>query len=118
MAAGLLLEHLDAPGIARGNIGADRDRCGVKAGNGLHIGHRNLARGGSNDSGDVLGATRHRRAAAEHRLRGAPRRQTVDLGADDAFQKIRGARRQFERTKQEAPGLENDLDPAPPEQGR
>ena len=112
MSARLLLEYLDAAGVTLGDVGADGDRGGMKAGDRLHIAHRDLTRGGRDHRGDALGAAFNRRAAAEHGLAGVPRRQAIDLGAHDALEEIRRPRREFERTKQETRGLEHDLDPA------
>ena len=118
MAARLLLEHLDAPGIALGDIGADGDRGRMEAGHRLHIVIATLRVVAAIMVVMLSVPLAHRRAAAEHRFAGAPRRQAVDLRAHDAFEEIRRARRQFERTKQEAFRLQHDLDPAAPEQRR
>src|SRR4051794_34646261 len=102
MAAGLLLEHFYASGVTLGDIGADRNRSRMETRYRLHIAGRDLAGGRRDHRRDVFGPADHRRTAAEHRLAGAPRRQAVNLRAHDAVEKIRGARRQFERTQQEA----------------
>jgi hypothetical protein len=41
-----------------------------------------------------------------------PRRQSVDLGANNAFEKIDSLPRQFQRPEQEAPRVQDDLDAA------
>ena len=78
---------------------------------GAHVG-RNHAAGRRHDRqfDTIVGV--HRTRPTENRLAGIPWRQPVDLGTDNAIEKIDGLPRQFERPQQEAPRMEDDLDAA------
>src|ERR1700694_887937 len=101
MPAGLLLEYLDAAGVALGDIGTDRNGGGMETSYRPHIGHRNLARGCRDHRGDAFGAALGGGAAAEYGLARTPWRQAIDLRAHDAVEEIRCPRREFKGTKQE-----------------
>ena len=62
----------------------------------------NLGAGSGGDGhDDPVAAELGRRAPAEHRFVGGPRRHPVDLSAYDAGQEFRCALRQFKRAEQE-----------------
>ena len=113
-----LLEHLDRRSISYSIFRLHRDRDGVRAesGQGLHVRFNSRTRCCNDHQRNPIIGNIDRSGVAEYGISCAPRRQPVDLGADDTIQKIASALGQLKRPNHEAVGPQHDFDVASTEQ--